>query len=38
MGGFVNSPLLAGTAWAVALVIVGLNAWLLIGTFRAWLA
>jgi manganese transport protein len=38
MGGFVNSPLLAGTAWAVALVIGGLNAWLLIGTFRAWLA
>jgi manganese transport protein len=38
MGSFVNSPLLAGTAWAVALVIVGLNAWLLIGTFRAWLA
>jgi manganese transport protein len=38
MGEFVNSPLLAGAAWAVAVVIVGLNAWLLIGTFREWLA
>jgi manganese transport protein len=38
MGEFVNSPLLAGTAWAVAALIMGLNAWLLIGTFRSWLA
>ena len=38
MGEFVNSPLLAGAAWVVAAVIMGLNAWLLIGTFRAWLA
>ena len=38
MGEFVNSPLLAGAAWAVAVAIMGLNAWLLIGTFRAWLA
>ncbi len=38
MGHFVNSPLLAGAAWAVAAVIMGLNAWLLIGTFRQWLA
>jgi manganese transport protein len=38
MGRFVNSPLLAGAAWAVAAVIVGLNAWLLIGTFKEWLA
>jgi manganese transport protein len=38
MGEFVNSPLLASTAWVVAAVIMGLNAWLLIGTFRAWLA
>jgi manganese transport protein len=38
MGAFVNSPVLAGTAWAVALIIVALNAWLLIGTFREWLA
>jgi manganese transport protein len=38
MGRFVNSPLLAGTAWAVAVVIMSLNAWLLVGTFRVWLA
>jgi len=38
MGQFVNSPLLAGLAWMVAVVIMGLNAWLLIGTFRDWLA
>jgi manganese transport protein len=38
MGQFVNSPLLAGAAWSVAVVIMGLNAWLLIGTFRGWLA
>ena len=38
MGKFVNSPLLAGVAWAVAIVIMGLNAWLLVGTFRQWLA
>jgi manganese transport protein len=38
MGRFVNSPLLAGAAWLVAVVIMGLNAWLLIGTFRQWLA
>ncbi len=29
---------LAGTAWLVAAVIMGLNAWLLIGTFRQWMA
>jgi manganese transport protein len=38
MGPFVNPPLLAGAAWLVAVVIMGLNAWLLIGTFRNWLA
>jgi manganese transport protein len=38
MGEFVNGKLLAGTAWIVAAVILGLNAWLLIGTFRQWLA
>jgi manganese transport protein len=38
MGVFVNSPFLAATAWAVALVIMGLNTWLLVGTFRDWLA
>jgi hypothetical protein len=25
-------------AWPVALTIVGLNAWLLVGTFKIWLA
>jgi manganese transport protein len=38
MGGFVNAPWLAATAWGVAAAIVGLNVWLLFGTFRAWLA
>ena len=38
MGEFVNSPLLVGLACTVAAVIVGLNVWLLIGTFRDWLA
>jgi manganese transport protein len=38
MGAFVNSPILAATAWAVAVVIMGLNAWLLVGTFREWFA
>jgi manganese transport protein len=38
MGKFVNSPLLAGAAWVVAVAIVGLNGWLLIGTFREWLS
>jgi manganese transport protein len=38
MGHFVNSPFLASAAWGVALVIMGLNAWLLFGTFKQWLA
>ena len=38
MGEFVNSPVLAGMAWLVAAIIVGLNAWLLIETFYEWLA
>jgi manganese transport protein len=38
MGEFANSPLVAGAAWAVATVIMGLNIWLLIETFRDWLA
>jgi manganese transport protein len=38
MGQFVNSRPLAMVAWLVAIVIMGLNAWLLIGTFRQWLA
>jgi manganese transport protein len=38
MGAFVNSRSLATLAWLVAAAIVGLNAWLLIGTFRSWIA
>jgi manganese transport protein len=38
MGEFVNGKLLAGTAWLVAVAIVGLNAWLLFGTFKEWMA
>jgi len=38
MGAFANGPLLKAGAWVVALVIAGLNAWLLIGTFRSWIA
>ena len=37
MGEFANGRLLSSVAWSVAVVIVGLNAWLLIGTARAWL-
>ncbi len=37
MGRFVNGPILTATAWLVAVVIIGLNGWLLIGTFRGWL-
>jgi manganese transport protein len=37
MGRFVNPPLLAATAWIVAIGIIGLNTWLLLGTFREWL-
>jgi manganese transport protein len=37
MGVFANGRPLAAVAWSVAVVIVGLNAWLLIGTARAWL-
>ncbi|HVD33774.1 MAG TPA: divalent metal cation transporter, partial [Gemmatimonadales bacterium] len=38
MGEFVNSRPLATVAWAVAVVIIGLNVWLLVGTFREWLS
>ena len=38
MGDFVNGKVLAATAWLVVAAIVGLNAWLLIGTFRVWMA
>jgi len=38
MGRFASGPLLKGVAWLTAFAIMGLNAWLLIGTFREWLA
>ena len=38
MGEFVNSQTLTGVSWAVAVVIIGLNAWLLIGMFSKWLS
>jgi manganese transport protein len=38
MGQFVNGRALATVAWMVAIVIMGLNAWLLLGTFKEWLA
>jgi manganese transport protein len=38
MGRFVNGRPLAAVAWLVAVVIMGLNGWLLFGTFRQWLA
>jgi manganese transport protein len=38
MGAFANGPLLKAAAWTVALVIAGLNAWLLVGTVRSWVA
>ncbi|HET8624019.1 MAG TPA: Nramp family divalent metal transporter, partial [Gemmatimonadales bacterium] len=37
MGVFTNGPLLKAVAWVVATVIIGLNGWLLVGTFRGWL-
>ena len=37
MGEFVNSTGTAALAWLVAGVIMGLNSWLLFGTFREWL-
>ena len=38
MGAFANSPPLAAVAWTMAVSIIGLNTWLLIGVFRSWLA
>ncbi len=38
MGEFANGRLLSAGAWAVAAVIVGLNGWLLVGTFTQWMA
>ena len=38
MGEFANHPLTAVVAWLVAAVIIGLNTWLLVGTFRELMA
>jgi manganese transport protein len=38
MGEFANSRPTAVAAWGVTLLIIGLNAWLLVSTFREWLA
>src|SRR6476469_4655472 len=38
MGPFANGPVLKWLAWTVAAVIISLHTWLLIGTFRVWLA
>jgi len=38
MGPFTNGPVLKAVAWGVATVIIGLNGWLLVGTFREWLS
>jgi len=38
MGEFANHPITTVTAWVVAAVIISLNGWLLIGTFRTWMA
>ncbi|HEY8106696.1 MAG TPA: Nramp family divalent metal transporter [Gemmatimonadales bacterium] len=38
MGRFTSGVLLRGAAWLTAFAIIGLNAWLLFGTFREWLA
>jgi len=38
MGAFVNAAWVKVLAWTVALVIAGLNAWLLFQTFRSWMA
>jgi manganese transport protein len=38
MGELVIGPLTKTVAWGVAAVIMGLNAWLLVGTFREWMA
>jgi len=36
MGAFVNGRVLRAAAWTVAVVIMGLNGWLLVGVFRQW--
>lgn len=37
MGRFANPPLIKGLAWGAAILIAGLNAWLLVQTIGAWL-
>jgi Mn2+/Fe2+ NRAMP family transporter len=37
MGEFANGQLLSVAAWSVAVVIVGLNGWLLVGVAREWM-
>ncbi|MEO8200080.1 MAG: Nramp family divalent metal transporter [Gemmatimonadota bacterium] len=36
MGAYVNGSVLTTVAWGVAIIIIGLNSWLLYGTFLAW--
>jgi Mn2+/Fe2+ NRAMP family transporter len=38
MGEFVSRRWLTLVAWIVAITIMGLNGWLLVGTFRSWFA
>jgi manganese transport protein len=38
MGQFVNGRALKALAWTVAVAILGLNGWLLVGVFKSWLA
>jgi manganese transport protein len=38
MGIFANGPVLKTVAWGVAILIMGLNGWLLVATFREWLS
>jgi manganese transport protein len=38
MGQFVNGRILTVSAWTVAVLIMGLNSWLLLGVFREWMA
>ncbi len=37
MGEFANGPVVKAVGWTMAVVIAGLNAWLLVGTVRGWL-
>lgn len=38
MGAFANGRMLTAGAWIVAAIIISLNAWMLIGMFREWMA